>query len=306
MSLYLGIDVGGSALKTAAVAAGPDTPRTARRSLDGRDPVEAVVEVVAEMDPDARPVGVGLGLAGLVRWPEGTFVWGPHLAESARSIRTRLADVLGVPVVVDNDANAAAHGELVSGAAQGARNAVVVVLGTGIGGGIVVDGAVHRGRFFAGEIGHMAIDPAGPACACGQRGCWETLVSGQVLDDAAGRLGADPQSRVEISGERPSAADLVVAAEAGDDPARKVLAEAGHWLGVGIVNLIAALDPDRVVVAGTVSAAGEWLLSPARAAIASRLPGGARRPPTEVVASRWEGFAGAVGAALLARDEMAS
>lgn len=296
MSLYLGVDMGGSSVKTALLD-GSDVVATHRTLLDGADALQQLSVIVEETVAREQPAAVGIGLAGLVRWPDGEFVWGPHLSVAATAVRSRLTRVAGVPVVVDNDANTAAYGELVGGKASGVRHGLVLTIGTGIGGGLIAEGEVYRGSSFAGEVGHVAVEPDGLPCPCGRRGCWETRISGRVLDEAARRLTRDPAA---------SAADLMQAASNGDHAAAEAVWEAGTWLGAGIANLVAVLDPERVVVAGAVSAAGEVLLRPARSAIASRLSGASERRRVELVASERGGYAGAIGAAYLARDEAAS
>ncbi len=181
-----------------------------------------------------------------------------------------MARATGLPVVVDGDANLAALAEAHLGAGAGYRVVLLVALGTGIGGGLVVEGRVERGRAFLGEIGHMVMDPAGPLCACGRHGCWEALVSGTSLARAARRLAeGDPAGAVAraAAGATPRGEHLSAAAREGDAAAAAALADAGEWLGRGLANLVAVLDPDVIVVGGAAAAAGEALLGPARATL---------------------------------------
>ena len=153
---------------------------------------------------------------------------------------------IGLPVVVDNDANLAALAEARLGAGRGRRMVLLVALGTGIGGGLVIEGRVERGRGFLGEVGHMVIDPSGPRCGCGRHGCWEALVSGTSLGRAARELAeADPAGAVAglPPVATPPASTSPRAAAAGDPEARSRLAAAGTWLGRGLANLVALLDP---------------------------------------------------------------
>jgi glucokinase len=239
----------------------------------------------------------------LVRWPAGEFVWGPHVSGLGVRYRDLLAISLGVPVMVDNDANLAAFAEAMAGAGQGYVHVLALTFGTGIGGGMVFDGEIYRGRGFAGEMGHMTMQPDGLLCACGRRGCWETLVSGGRLDqlalDLVSQTPDGPVARL-AAGTTPAAGHLSAAAEAGDPAARSILAEAGDWLGRGVANLMAVLDPEVVVVGGAVAQAKGWLLDPARMAIASHLTGFAYRDPAPLVEARFGRLSGAVGAALLA------
>jgi glucokinase len=209
--------------------------------------------------------------------------------------------------VIENDANLAVLAEHRLGAARGYGHVVMVTLGTGIGGGIVVDGRVQVGSAgFAGEIGHMVVDPAGPPCPCGRRGCWERFASGAGLGvlareaALAGRLGevvrlagGDPES---VRGE-----DVSAAAAAGDPAARQVIAEVGWWIGFGLVNLAAVLDPECFVLGGGVVQAGDLLIESARSTFAELVEGGDRRPLAAIAPAAFGERAGAVGGALAAR-----
>ncbi|MHB8319978.1 MAG: ROK family protein [Acidimicrobiales bacterium] len=254
-------------------------------------------------------VGVGvpgmLDGAGLVRLaPNLPAIEGSNLAKL-------LADALHGPtharVVVANDANCAAVGEHELGAARGFDDALVVTLGTGIGGGLVSGGRVMSGAYgFAGEIGHMKVDPTGPQCPCGQRGCWERVASGDGLGMLAreaayaGKLtsvvaaaGGDPE---EVRGEH-----VTNAALRGDEEARAVVAELGWWVALGLANLTAILDPGVIVVGGGMIEAEETLMAPTRAAFKDLLEGGSVRVPPEIVPAHFGERAGAVGAALVGK-----
>ena len=306
----IGIDLGGTKLAAARV--------DERGAIHGRrvepapDASDAVVAAMAEQvgrlrPPDPlrwdAPVGaVGVGVAGLVRWPS-ELVWGPHTPGENLDLRARLGDLLGLPVVVDNDANAAMLAEARLGAARGARNAVLVTMGTGIGGGILVEGSVYRGAGFAGEIGHIQLVPDGDPCACGQVGCWETVCSGSRLDAAAREAAAtEPTGLVALlaEGGSPSGRHLTAAALRGDQMAKVAVDEVGRWLGIGIANLIATLDPEVVVVGGGMAADLGMLLEPARRTVAEVLEGAAHRPITPILPAALGADAGMIGAALLA------
>lgn len=286
----LGIDVGGGTVK--AVVLG--SAGVLSRFIEDRERalVPELQRLVGRIAEDHVVRSVGVGIAGLVDHRSGRFVWGPHVPGGPVDVTSALE---GQQVYVDNDANLAAYGEAMMGVGAGHSVVLTVSVGTGIGAGIVVDGAIQRGVAFAGEVGHMRMVPDGDPCPCGRSGCWETLVSGRVLDADARRLGVGPD-----------VASLVVAADGGDDRAAASLAEAGRWLGVGIANLVLAFDPSVVVVAGGVSMAGERILAPVREWIASALPGSAHRPVVEVTASPHGRWSAAVGAAHAARDHFDS
>jgi glucokinase len=302
----IGIDVGGTFLKAVVIESAPGAPveeilAEYRREVPAEDLLGFVTDTAESLVAEHDASGLGVGVAGLVRWPEGEFVWGPHLVGQAVPFRRHLSDRLGRDVAVDNDANLAAYAEASAGAAKGRRHVLMLTFGTGIGAGIVVDGRIYRGRSFAGEMGHITMQPEGRLCACGRRGCWETFVSGSRLDDMAAELVARaPEGLVArlSKGIPASGAHLTEAAGSGDAAARAILADAGTWLGRGVADLVAILDPDVVVVGGAVVGAGDWLLDAARRAIASQVEGAAHRPPVELVTAEYGPLAGAVGAAL--------
>ena len=247
-----------------------------------------------------------MAAAGFVDASGSRVMFAPHLPWQGEDVRDRLADRWGVPVTLDNDANGAAVAEWTYGAARGARSAVVVTMGTGIGGGIIIDDHLVRGaNGMAGEFGHMQVVPGGQPCECGGRGCWEQYSSGNALVRfARARMGEQPSVLEEATGGNP---DLVTgpmvteAAEDGDLVARQAFASVGDWLGVGVANLVAAFDPEVVVIGGGVSAAGDRLLEPARTALVRSLVGAAHRQVPPLVAAQLGPQAGLVGAAELAR-----
>ncbi|MDQ1437989.1 MAG: glucokinase [Acidimicrobiaceae bacterium] len=290
MPAAVGIDVGGTKVlgvllnEQGQVAAEHRVPTPS--TADGL--VDAVVAVVAGLGGSGHPVGVGV--PGLVDH-EGCLRFAPNLPGVVDvPVRARLHDALGVTVVVENDATAACWGERERGAAAGADDVVVVTLGTGIGGGVVAGGVLQRGAHgFAGEIGHMVVDPNGPRCPCGKRGCWERFASGSALGGLARRHGL---------GDRGEA--VTAAALRGDPDGVAAMAEFAWWVAIGLVNLAYLLDNTVFVLGGGVIDAGEALLGPTREAFASLLAGAAHRPPVSVVGAALGERAGAIGAALLA------
>jgi glucokinase len=255
---------------------------------------------------------LGIGAAGFVDETGSRVLFAPHLAWRDEPLRDAVARLTGLPVVVENDANAGGWAEWRFGAARGEPHVVLVTLGTGIGGAIVIDGEPYRGHHgIAGEFGHMQVVPDGLPCDCGNRGCWEQYASGRVLtrrgreaaetDTPLGRrlLDAAGGSVDEIHGMH-----VTAAARDGDAEATGWLADVGDWLGVGVANLAAALDPGMVVVGGGLSAAGDLLLEPARAAFSRSLTGRGHRPEARIVAAGLGADAGLIGAADLSRAQM--
>ena len=300
----LGIDIGGTAIKAVRLGSGASVEQSEEVPYSGTP--DEMIDQVADLAGSLRgseTAAVGIGMAGLVRWSEGVFVWGPHVRGENLPIRDRLENRLGLPVVVDNDANCAALAELTTGAALGTRNAVVMTLGTGIGAGIISDGVVYRGESFAGEAGHMTMIPEGDPCECGRRGCWETLVSGRRFGAEARRIvKGEPDGILAgiVKGDEPSGSHLGLAAAAGDPSSREAVIEAGRWLGRGVANLVAILDPELVVVGGAAVAVGDVLLSAAREEAVRFVEGAAHRRPVRIEVAQCGHRAGAIGAALLA------
>lgn len=311
--VWIGVDVGGTKVLAGVVDEHGRVVRTARRATPGRrvDAVhveDALVQAVLEVAGGSPIAGVGVAAAGFVDASGSRVMFAPHLPWQGEHVRDRLADRWGVPVSLDNDANCAAVAEWTYGAARGATSAVVVTMGTGIGGGIVIDDHLVRGaNGMAGEFGHMQVVPGGQPCECGGRGCWEQYCSGNALVRfARARMGEQPSVLEEATGGNP---DLVTgpmvseAAEDGDLVARQAFASVGDWLGVGVANLVAAFDPEVVVIGGGVSAAGDRLLEPARTALVRSLVGAAHRTVPALVVAQLGPEAGLVGAAELARRQ---
>jgi len=305
--LTIGIDLGGT--KMAGVVFSDDNRVLDRRTIPRPASAAAMHDEpirLAESLMDPSVVAVGVGAAGLVDRGEGTLVWGPNVAGERVAIRSRFESELGVPAFVDNDANLAALAEVRIGAGRGFRHMLLVTLGTGIGGGWIVSGEPYRGRGFAGEIGHMRVQDDGPACTCGLTGCWETVCSGRWLDEVAARLaGGDGMVAQLAAGTTPTGAQLTDAALAGDPVAAGELENMAAWLGRGIANLVAAFDPEIVVVGGGVSRAGDLLLDPAKRAMAASLEGATHRRPTPIVAAELGADAGVIGGAIYARESLA-
>ncbi len=318
--LAVGVDIGGTKIAAGAVDAAGLVVARARAQTPHRSTVPSVVEtaIVEVVDEVLARVGrarvwaVGIGAAGFVAADRATVTFAPHLSWRGEPLRDALQGRLGLPVTVDNDANAAGWAEWKFGAGRGESNLLVVNLGTGIGGAIITDGVVQRGRYgLAGEFGHMQVVPQGRRCECGNTGCWEQYASGNVLVRRAedllastSPLATDLRARVAATGEL-TGSIVTEAAREGDPAAREMLAEVGTWLGVGIAGLAAAFDPGTVVVGGGVSQAGDLLLEPARAAYARHLTGRGFRPLANIVAAALGPDAGLVGAADLARLEHA-
>jgi glucokinase len=311
VSVYVGVDVGGSKVLAAVVSSSGEVVRSVVARTPGRLVEAALVEDV--MTDAVRSVAdgetvkaVGVAAAGFVDAAGEKVAFAPHLPWRDEEVRSRLAERWDAPVVLDNDANCTAVAEATYGVAGGDGTSVVVTMGTGIGGALLIDGRVLCGlNGMAGEFGHMQVVPDGQPCECGQRGCWEQYASGNALVRfARAQIGLEPSVLTEACGgdpDRLTGPMVTDAAVDGDLVARQAFASVGHWLGVGLANLAAALDPHRIVVGGGVSAAGDRLLDPARVELERSIVAAGHRVVPPVLAARLGPEAGVVGAAELAR-----
>ena len=293
----VGLDIGGT--KTQAVLVDPSGALLATR----RDPtkhgseglvrtaVEAVGALLREAGPDAaRAWSLGVGVPGLVD-AEGVMRFAANLPGLVElPLRKIFGERLGVPVVMDNDANVAAWGERCAGAGEGADDLLMVTIGTGIGGGIVLGGELYRGAHgMAGEIGHTVVQLDGEPCQCGQRGCWEKYASGTALNRIARDAGFDSSEMV------------VARAGENDETALEVMSTFTRWMAIGLAGLVNILDPSVVVLGGGLIEAGDLLLTPLRDWMGQLIEGSEHRPPVPLLPATLGERAGAIGAALLAR-----
>ena len=304
----IGIDAGGTKLLGGVVdesLAVRDRVHRFWRGDSRDDVIEVAVEAVQEARAAAPDVAaVGFGIPSLVS--DGTSEFSVHLPLEGVPFRDLMGERLGLPVFVDNDANLALLAEARAGAARGARYAVLLTLGTGIGGALLLDGRLYRGARGGGaELGHMTVDLDGPECACGNRGCLEAVASGSAMG-REGRAAAerDPESglgRALAAGREITGALVTELAHDGDPSARAVLEAAGRRLGAGLAGIVNAFQPEVVVIGGGAGAAGELLLEPARAVVAeAALP--PSRSAVSIVPAALGPEAGMVGAAILALD----
>ena len=311
MTRAVGIDIGGTKMLGVVVDADDPTEVLAEHRVATPAGTTALVDAIEVLVTQLDGGGsgpVGLGIPGLVD-SDDVFRYGPNLPGVVDlAVGETVGSRLGRQVVADNDATCATYAEFRGGAGAGHADGILLTLGTGIGGGIVVDGRVRHGAHgFAGEPGHMLIDPAGPPCPCGRRGCWERYASGSGL----GRLGRDAATAGRLPGavaraggdpEAVRGEHVVAALRAGDPDASTVIDEFVWWVAAGIANLVDLLDPSIVVLGGGVIEAEDVLLPRIEAATPAQVLARAHRPPVEIVAARFGERAGAIGAAVLALD----
>lgn len=312
MGLTVGVDVGGTKIAAGVVDDAGTIVATARRESPAKDSEaieRTIADLVLELKRDHEVEAVGVGAAGFVDVRRSTVLFAPNLAWRDEPLKAELERRIDLPVVVENDANAAAWGEFVFGGGKDVDDLLLVTVGTGVGGGIVLDGNLHRGAFgIAAEIGHLRVVPEGRLCGCERLGCWEQYASGKALvraakervasggDDVAGLLKRAGGDLDGLTGPL-----VTEAAQAGDLVATELLADLGRWLGAGIASLTAVLDPAVVVIGGGVSEAGPLLLDPIRKHFLINLTGRGHRPELSIRPAELGNKAGLIGAADLAR-----
>jgi glucokinase len=314
MSLTIGIDVGGTKVLGGVVdesgkvltTARKDTPRQGGSAL-----TQTIADVAKELLQQHSVASVGVSAAGFVSSDRKTMLATPNIADwNGVDLDHQLTALIGLPVVIENDANAAAWGEAKFGAGKNQDHMMMLTVGTGIGGGIVVNGALYRGAFgIAAEFGHMRVVPEGHICGCGARGCFEQYASGNaLLRHAREAINASPEvarnllSRGDGTVAGLTGQAITEAARDGDAVAVAAFNTTGQWLGAGIASLAVLLDPACVVIGGGVIDAGEILLKPTRESLERNMPFAGKHPYPEIIAAQLGNEAGLVGVADLARS----
>lgn len=312
MSLTVGVDVGGTKVLAGVVDESGRVVTRVRRATPAADPealLAAIADAVTECRASCDVEAVGVAAAGFVDAVGASVLFAPNLPWREEPLKAELEARVGIRVLIENDANAAAWGEYRFGGGRG-DDMVCVTVGTGVGGGIVLDGRLVRGHWgLAAEIGHVRVVPDGRPCGCGRRGCWEQYASGQALvreaRDRAAHDRADAALLLSLGDGTPEGVQgthVTEAARRGDPVAIAAFQALGRWLGEGLAQLAAVLDPAAFVIGGGVSAAGETLLGPARDAYVANLTGIEHRPIAEIRRAELGNDAGLVGAADLARS----
>ena len=314
MSLTIGIDVGGTKVLGGVVdesgkvltTARKDTPRQGGSAL-----TQTIADVAKELLEQHSVASVGVSAAGFVSSDRKTMLATPNIADwNGVDLDNQLTKLIGLPVVIENDANAAAWGEAKFGAGKNQDHMMMLTVGTGIGGGIVVNGALYRGAFgIAAEFGHMRVVPEGHICGCGARGCFEQYASGNaLLRHAREAISASPEvarnllSRGDGTVAGLTGQAITDAARDGDPVALAAFNTTGQWLGAGIASLAVLLDPACVVIGGGVIDAGEILLKPTRESLERNMPFAGKHPYPQIIAAQLGNEAGLVGVADLARS----
>ncbi len=313
MSYTIGIDVGGTKVLGGVVdengrviaTARKDTPRQGGNAL-----TQAIADIAQELMQGHDVESVGVSAAGFVSSDRKTMLATPNIADwNGVNLDAELTKLIGLDVIIENDANAAAWGEAKFGAGRNQAHMMMLTVGTGIGGGVVVNGALYRGAFgIAAEFGHMRVVPDGHLCGCGARGCFEQYASGNaLLRHAREAISASPEiarnllSRGDGTVEGLTGKAITEAARDGDPVALAAFNTTGQWLGAGIATLSVILDPACVVIGGGVIDAGEILLKPTREALERTMPFAGKHPYPAIIAAELGNEAGLVGVADLAR-----
>lgn len=312
MGLTIGVDIGGTKVAAGVVDEDGNVLETSRvstpKTTDGV--IDAIADAVREASAAHRVEAVGIGAPGYVDEKRATVLFTPNLSWRHEPLKDMVEQRVGLPVVIENDANVAAWGEYRFGAGKGHDDVVCITLGTGLGGGIIIGGKLHRGRFgVAAEFGHIRMVPDGLLCGCGNQGCWEQYASGSALVRyAKQRAVATPeQARLLLSlGDgTPEGIDgkhVSQAAAEGDPVSVDSFRELARWAGAGLADLASLFDPSAFIVGGGVSDEGELVLEPIRKSYRRWLVGSQWRPHAQVLAAQLGGKAGLVGAADLARQ----
>ncbi|MFD4406384.1 ROK family protein [Nocardia sp. NPDC058499] len=311
--LTVGVDIGGTNIRASVVDGTGEVLDTVQCPTPHSAPAlegalgRAVRELGDRHDIDA----VGLAVAGFVSADRSAVRFAPHLPWRDAPVAKRLTDRLGLPVLLEHDANAAMWAEYRFGAAAGGHNVVLVAIGTGIGAALLIDGVLYRGTHgVAPELGHLQVVPGGRDCGCGKRGCWERYCSGTALAESAIELVAtDPTPSLlakeviadpgALTGRR-----VAGAAQDGDPLALRVMADFARWLGLGLAFVGDIFDPDLVVVAGGVSSSAPLFLDEAREEYAASVTGHGHRPLARIRTTQLGEAAGMIGAAELARTAL--
>ncbi|ONI38006.1 glucokinase [Candidatus Epulonipiscium fishelsonii] len=312
---YIGVDLGGTTIKVGLINEEYKIVQTAVCDTKVERPTSEILkdmaflckevmkkENISEKDVDS----IGIGCPGLTVPKDGIILTSPNLPTfNNTNVKTEIQKYIDLPIYVENDANVAALGEVINGAAKGAKNAIVVTLGTGVGGGIIIDGKVYSGAFFgAGEVGHHTISLESEyMCGCGRKGCWEQYASATALirDTKIAIENKDSKIKELANGGEINAKIIFEAAQAGDKIANEVLDQYFKFIGIGILNLINILQPEIVVLGGGMSAQKENLINPVIKYLNENLYGGVELK-TKIKAATLGNDAGIIGAGLLGKS----
>lgn len=311
----IGIDIGGTKIAGALVDPDGAIIRESRVPTPAQNSdaiADAVIGLIEELSEGVSVVAAGVAAAGFIDAERANIIYAPNLSWRHEPFKAKLQARTQIPVFIENDANAAGWAEYRYGAGKETQHMVLLTIGTGVGGAVIVNGHLLRGGFgIAAELGHLRLIPNGRPCGCGQKGCIEQYGSGTALLRAAKELAASENplgarlAQLQVEAGELTGAQVYQAITERDPGALAILEELGNWLGEAVASLAAVLDPELVVIGGGVSAAGDLLLDPMRKAFVEHLPAAAFRPQLKFAIAEFVNDAGVVGAADLARREIA-
>jgi len=308
--LTIGIDIGGTKISAGVVDSSGnliDSSKCSTPAEGGKDLISSVVNLVKELNKKHEIKGIGISIAALISSDYGTIVGAPNIANLSKlNFVNEIKEEFKLPIIVENDANAAMWAEFKFGNAKGLNPVMFFIIGTGVGGGLVIDGKLFKGANGIGaEFGHMCVVPNGLLCGCGSKGCIEQYASGGALIRYANEaLLANPDKSEELLsfGEgKLSGTALTKAAKAGNELALAAFSKQADWLGLACASYSLIIDPQAIIIGGGVVDAGELFLAPVRAAMRKYMPFAESHVPPKIIAAKFGNDAGLIGAADLVR-----
>ena len=308
--LTIGIDIGGTKISAGVVDSSGnliDSSKCSTPAEGGKDLISSVVNLVKELNKKHEIKGIGISIAALISSDYGTIVGAPNIANLSKlNFANEIKEEFKLPIIIENDANAAMWAEFKFGSAKGLNPVMFFIIGTGVGGGLVIDGKLFKGANGIGaEFGHMCVVPNGLLCGCGSKGCIEQYASGGALIRYANEaLLANPDKSEEVLsfGEgKLSGTALTKAAKAGNELALAAFSKQADWLGLACASYSLIIDPQAIIIGGGVVDAGELFLAPVRAAMRKYMPFAESHVPPKIIAAKFGNDAGLIGAADLVR-----
>jgi len=308
--LTIGIDIGGTKISSGVVDSSGnliDSSKCSTPAEGGKDLISSVVNLVKELNKKHEIKGIGISIAALISSDYGTIVGAPNIANLSKlNFANEIKEEFKLPIIIENDANSAMWAEFKFGNAKGLNPVMFFIIGTGVGGGLVIDGKLFKGANGIGaEFGHMCVVPNGLLCGCGAKGCIEQYASGGALIRYANEaLLANPDKSEEVLsfGEgKLSGTALTKAAKAGNELALAAFSKQADWLGLACASYSLIIDPQAIIIGGGVVDAGELFLAPVRAAMRKYMPFAESHVPPKIIAAKFGNDAGLIGAADLVR-----
>ncbi len=308
--LTIGIDIGGTKISAGVVDSSGnliDSSKCSTPAEGGKDLISSVVNLVKELNKKYEIKGIGISIAALISSDYGTIVGAPNIANLSKlNFANEIKEEFKLPIIIENDANSAMWAEFKFGSAKGLNPVMFFIIGTGVGGGLVIDGKLFKGANGIGaEFGHMCVVPNGLLCGCGAKGCIEQYASGGALIRYANEaLLANPDKSEEVLSFREgklSGTALTKAAKAGNELALAAFSKQADWLGLACASYSLIIDPQAIIIGGGVVDAGELFLAPVRAAMRKYMPFAESHVPPKIIAAKFGNDAGLIGAADLVR-----